>query len=191
MRYETEMMRAILTNPKAQEIIDYVSRIYGESYVGLWLFQVIGTALGNVSNISDELLKETNPVTATLLLSYWEAMYGIPEDPTLSTDQRRLRIIARMQNTGACTPDRLATAVSAALGGASVEVIERTGQNQFRVNIRTVVDSIVPAVAVIERMKPAHLIYTMQVATQTVTETEIKMAIALIQAEINRVEVQE
>ena len=110
--------------------------------------------------------------------------------PSLTTEQRRLRIIAKMQNTGACTPQRLATAVSAALGGAQVEVTERTGVNQFTVNIRTVVDSIVPAVAVIERMKPAHLIYVLQVATQTVSQTEIDMAIALIQAEINRVEVQ-
>lgn len=190
MRYETEMMRQILTNPKAQEIIDYVSRIYGDSYVGLWLFQAIGTALGNVSDISDELRNETNPVTADLLLNFWEGEYGIPEDPSLTTEQRRLRIIAKMQNTGACTPQRLATAVSAALGGAQVEVTERTGVNQFTVNIRTVVDSIVPAVAVIERMKPAHLIYVLQVATQTVSQTEIDMAIALIQAEINRVEVQ-
>ena len=46
MRYQTELMRSILTNETAQKIIDYISPIYGDSYVGLWLFQAIGTALG-------------------------------------------------------------------------------------------------------------------------------------------------
>lgn len=182
-------MRKILTSPKAQEIIDYVSRIYGESYVGLWFFQVIGTQLGSVENIADQLRYETNPATADLLLSYWENAYGIPADPSLTVQQRRLRIIAKTQNRGPCTPERLATAISAALGGVEVDITELTGQNQFTVNIRDVVPSIVPAVAVIERMKPAHLIYELQVSTQTVAEADIKIAIAMTRTLINTVEV--
>lgn len=191
MRYETAMMRAILTNSKAQEIIDYVSRIYGESYVGLWLFQVIGTELGTLCDIADELRYETTPATANLLLSYWENYYGIPEDSSLTVEQRQLRLIVKTQDRGPCTPERMATAVSSALGGVQVDVVERTGKNQFTVNIRQNVPSLAPAIAVIERMKPAHLIYTVQVATQTVSNAELMTAIAMARAEINRVEVQQ
>ena len=73
MRYQTELMRSILTDETAQKIIDYVSPIYGDSYVGLWLFQAIGTVLGELRNIAEKLRHETTPATADLLLDYWEA----------------------------------------------------------------------------------------------------------------------
>lgn len=128
MNYQTELMNEILTNKKAQEIIDYVSQIYGQSYVGLWLFQAIGTVLGQVCDLSGQLRYETSPATATMLLSYWEREYNLPNDPTLTTEQRRTRIITSVRSRGACTPERLEAAVSKALGGAPVEIFERTGQ---------------------------------------------------------------
>lgn len=189
MKNQTELMRAILTNKKAQEIIDYVSPIYGNSYVALWIYQAIGTVLGEVCDIAEQLMNETNPATADLLLDYWEDHYGISRDSSLTKEQRRIRIIAKTQSRGSCNPSRLATAVSAALGGVPVEITENVAKNTFLVNIREVVDSINPAVAVLERMKPAHLIYQIQVATQTVTATEIKTAIAVTRAENYHVEV--
>ena len=175
MNYQTELMKEILTNEKAQEIIDYVSQVYGSSYVGLWLFQAIGTVLGQVYDLSSELRYETSPATATMLLSYWEGEYNLPADPTLTAAQRRARIITAMRSKGACTPERLASAISSALGGVTVEVYERTGVNQFTVSIRTAVKSLQPAIDVINRMKPAHLIYEIHGVTEENVE-EIKTA---------------
>ena len=189
MRYQTELMRSILTNWKAQEIIDYVSPIYGNSYVGLWIFQAIGVALGEICTIADQLRYETNVSTADLLIEYWEREYGIAPDPSLTIEQRRAKIIAKMHSRGPANPARLCAAVSAALGGVKVDIKENVAKNTFLVNIREAVDSINPAVAVIERMKPAHLIYRIQVATQTVSDADLKVAIALTHAEQYRVEV--
>lgn len=191
MRYRTELMQQILTNPKAQEIIDYVSRIYGESYVGLWMYQAIGTVLDKLYQTSEQMMSETSPVTADILLKSFENEYNIPVDTSLTLEQRRGQLLAMLQSRGSCTPSRLAKAVSSVLGGVRVDVTERTGKNRFTVNIREVVPSIVPAVAVIEQMKPAHLIYVLQVATQTVAEADIKIAIALARAETYIVEVQQ
>ena len=123
-------------------------------------------------------------------MSYWEQQYGIPENSSLTIDQRRAILIAKIQDRGPINPTRLAAAISAALGGVQVDITERTGQNKFKVNIREVVPSILPAVAVIEQKKPAHLIYDIQVATQTVAEADIQIAIAMTRAELFRVEVQ-
>lgn len=191
MRYQTELMRSILTNEKAQEIIDYVSPIYGDSYVGLWLFQAIGTVLGEVCTIAEQLRYETNPTTADLLLDYWERKYGITPDPSLTKELRRARILAKTQSQGPVNPARLSAAVSAALGGVEVDITENVEQNTFLVNIREYVESIVPAVAVIERMKPAHLVYKIRVATQTIAEADLRIAIAVTHAEQYRVEVQQ
>ena len=184
MNYRTKLMEEILTNEKAQEIIDFVSQIYGNSYVGLWLYQAIGSVLGPVSDLSNELLLETNPTTTTLLISYWEQQYGIQGDPTMTIEQRRNAVIAAMSSKSACNPARLANAISAALGGAPVEILENTGQNKFTVNIRQAVKSYAPAIAVIEEMKPAHLIYSIQGVTQESADANINTALAMTRADL-------
>lgn len=187
MNYQTELMQKILTNSKAQEIIDYVSQIYGDSYVGLWFFQAIGSVLEPVCDLAEQLMHETSPSTTTLLITYYENEYGIQGDPTMTIEQRRNVVIAAMRSKGACTPARLADAVSAALGGAPVEVLENTGKNQFTVNVRAVVPSYAPAIAVIERMKPAHLIYTIQGVSQNEASTDIEIGTATTLAELYKI----
>lgn len=190
MRYRTELMEKILTSEKAQEMIDFVSPIYGNSYVALWIFQAVGTILDEVYSIAERLRYEANPSTSELLLSYWEKHYKIPIDNSLITQQRQLRLSSKIQSRGPCNPQKLAAAVSVALGGAKVEITENVAKNTFLVNIRDVVYDPTPAVAVLERMKPAHLIYQMQVATQMVADADLKVAIAMTHAEMNRVDVQ-
>ena len=189
MKYQTEMMRSILTNEKAQEIIGYVSSIYGNSYVGLWIYQAIGTVLDEVCKIAEQLRNETNPASAELLLDLWEDHYGIPRDRSLTTAQRQIRIIAKTQTRGPCNPVKVANAVSAALGGARVKITENIAKNTFRVDIMDSVDSIIPALAVLERMAPAHLIYQVRVANQAESAVDIKTAVAMTYSEHYRVEV--
>lgn len=189
MRRPTYLMQEILTDAAARKIIDWVSPIYGNSYVGLWIYQAIGVVLSELDAIAEQLQCETTPASADLLLDYWEKHYGLPQDSSLTKEQRRKRILAKKQSRGPCNPQRLIDSVSAVLGGVEVDITENIGPNKFLVNVREVVPSIVPAVAVIERMKPAHLIYEIRVATQTVSDAEIKAAVAMTHAEIYRVEV--
>lgn len=187
MRYQTELMKEILTNEKAQEIINYVTYKYGNSYVGLWIFQVMGIVLGEVYDMAQQLRYETVPATSDLLLEMWEKHYKIATDSTLSKEQRQLNLATKTSYRGPCNPARLEKAISSALGGAKVEITENIAKNTFLVNIREVVGDIKPAVSVLERMKPSHLIYRMQVATQMVAEADLKVAIAITHAEMNTV----
>ena len=193
MKNQTELMRSILTSKKAQEIIDYVSPIYGDSYVGLWLFQAIGTALDELCTIAEQLRHETSLDTADLLMEYWCEMYGRTYTELLGPDFARAMIY--LSNMGflfggsPASPYGIEYAVSNALGGVEVEVVENVAKNTFLVNIRDSVDSILPAIAVLERLKPAHLIYQIQMASQIVSDADIKVAIAVTHAEQFRVEV--
>lgn len=184
MRNPTELMRSILTNETAKRIIDYVSPIYGNSYAGLWLFQAIGVALSDPCTISNSLLLETNPMTSTLLLDYWEAHYGLEKNPALTTEQRRNRIITKIRTRGACNPAKLAAAISSAMGGVEVDITENAAQNTFLVNIRENVSSFDEAVKVIERMKPAHLIYEVRYLPKSNPTVDIKTAVALTHGEM-------
>lgn len=189
MRKPTELMRSILKNEMAQRIIDFVSPIYGNSYVGLWIYEVIGIVLSEVYDISDKLRYETNASTTELLIDYWENQYGIPKDSSLTLEQRRYRLLVKKRNGGPCNPKRLSDDVSAALNGAEVDITENVSQNTFRVNIHDVVPSYAPAVAVIERRKPAHLIY--RVKSCAVTDVEIKFAVAMTHSEQYEIRVEE
>ena len=188
MRYQTELMRSILTNETAQEIIDYVAQRYGNSYVALWIYQAMGIILGEIYDIANQLRYETTPATAKLLLDEWEAHYGLPTDNSLTTEQRQLRLIAKASSRGPCNPARLEANISAALGGIGVEIVENVAKNTFLVNIREAVNDFTPAVAVLERMKPSHLIYRLQIATQMVSTADLKVAIAATVVERHKVE---
>ena len=159
MRYKTELMKSILTNKKAKEIIDYVSPIYGEAYVGLWIFQAIGTVLDDICDKAEALRYETVPGSSDLLLSLWEDHYGLPRDSSLTKEQRQKRLTAYIAAGGPCNPHVLSDAVSAALNGVDVDITENISKNTFQVNLRSPVKDYTPAVTELDLRKPAHLIY--------------------------------
>lgn len=189
MKYETELMRSILTNPKAQEMVDYISPIYGNSYVALWILQAAGTIMGEVYNVAEQLKYETNPATSSLLLDYFERQYAIPMDTSLTKEQRRERIIGKIQFRGPCNPVRLGNSISGALGGVPVDIIENTAKNTFLVQIWDVVPSLKPAISVLESRKPAHLIYKIKVTSQATAQTKIKIATAMTHVQRFKVDV--
>lgn len=188
MRYQTDLMRSILTSKTAQRMIDFVSPIYGNSYVGLWILQAQGTILDFDCQLAEALRYETNPITATLLLDQWEEHYRLPRGTGLTVEQRRARLAAKLQTRGACNPAKLSAAVSAALGGVEVEVIENVSKNKFRVAVLEAVDSLEAAIPVIERMKPAHLIYDIEIEIRAVPTADIKAAAAVTYAEMYSVQ---
>lgn len=186
MRNPTEMMNQILTSPSAQKMIDYVSPVYGNSYVGLWIFQAMGTIIDPAVDYATALRKEANPITSVLLLDLWEQHYAIPTDSSLTTEQRQARLEAKIQSRGPCNPVRLAAFASSVMNGAKVEIDENVGPNTFEVIIREPVDDIKPAIPVIERKKPAHLIYRMR--SELDTESELVIAAAMTHAENHTLE---
>ena len=182
-------MRSILTDKTAQEIIDWVTPVYGNSYVGLWMFQAIGTLIGEVRSICEALMYETSPATATLLLDQWEDQYGLPRDSSLTIEQRRARILQKRLYNGPCNPTTLAMAVSNALGGVPVTINENVARNTFLVVLGEEVEDHAPAIAVLDRMKPAHLNYEIRTVTGVPYTAAVGVGIAATQCEIIEVEV--
>jgi uncharacterized UPF0146 family protein len=189
MRNPTELMRSILTDPTAQEIIDYIPPVYGDSYVAIHIIQAIGKVLGEVRKICDDLMYETTPATSALLLDYWEDQYAIPRDSSLTIEQRRARIVQKRLARGPCNPAVLAAAVSSTLGGIRVDINERVAKNTFEVLLYEQVNDLSPAIAVLDRLKPAHLIYEIRIMAPTVITAEINVGAAVTYSEKFNVEV--
>lgn len=157
MRNKTELMENILQSEMAQKIIDYITPKYGASYVGLWLLEVIGGAMGEVDGFARKLKRETNPGTAELLLDLWEKHYALPQDSTLTKEQRQRNLVNKVQTRAPFNPAKMEQILSNALGGAKVEITENVGKNTFSVMFQGGGLSTEPAISLIEKMKPAHL----------------------------------
>lgn len=184
MNQPTEMMRNILKNEIAQQIIDYVSPIYGESYVALWLYEAIGVALSEVCVLAEKLRDETNPMTTELLMDYWENEYKLHRNSSLTMEQRRDRLIHKIRDRAPGNPKRLAESVSGVLG-VPVEIEERVAKNTFRVKIMgsvTDFDKLLHAIEVLDKKKPAHLIYELGAHTP-IEEADLNMVVATTEVE--------
>lgn len=158
--YKTELTEKILQSPMAQKAIQQVSPIYGEAYVVLWLYQVIGMVLDDMAEWTESLEQQVVPQTATWSLPYWEDQYKIYADPSWSIERRRQNIINKCRTRAPMNPYRLAGIASVA-AGADARIEEHTGKNKFTVYISAKEDLVDEEFVrkEINAAKPAHLIY--------------------------------
>lgn len=159
MIYESETIRAILTSPAGRRMLDAISPIYGDAAHFLRILNAIGGQLDELCAWSEQMWSEIVPQTATWSLPLWEAEYAIEPNEALTAAQRRDRLLARMKKNTAMNRYRLEQILSS-FTGARVVIRERTGKNQFSVFVQTPgFDREAELVRLIERFKPAHLIY--------------------------------
>lgn len=111
-------------------------------------------------NIRD-LIKQAFIVTATWGLIYWEEMYGITTNLTLSYEQRREVIIARMRGQGTTTKAMIQQTAEAFSGG-EVDVIEDNSAHVFIIRFvgtKGIPRNMSAFVNMLDDIKPAHLAY--------------------------------
>lgn len=178
--YSTELMNKILTSDEAKKIVRFISPIYGNSYVGLWLLQVIGAELDDMKKWSEELREQTSPYTATWGLYLWEQEYNVTPDPEWTIEQRRQAVVGKIKNKAPMNPAKMAELASA-LAGVPVDIIENTGKNKFSVCVRKFipVEKFAAAKELIDRAKPAHLIYDINIAETRDVQTDFYLGVGV------------
>lgn len=167
LHHSTELAEKILTSDSARQMYNYVSPIYGNSYVGLWMFQVVGLELDRMMGYFEELPTQLNPATTTWLLPLWEERYGITPEADWTIERRREAVISKRKLNAPITPEKLGDMLSA-LAGVLVEVIENTGKNKFSVYVRDNIpaEKFAGAKEFTDEAKPAHLIYDIEIAAR-------------------------
>lgn len=185
--YKTELMEEILTSPMAQKIIQLVSPIYGEAYTVLWLYQAIGTVLDKMDEWTGSLQDQVLPQTATWSIQYWEELYDIAPDPSLSLEKRRANVLKRCRSKSQINPWRIEQTV-AEVSGYAAEVFENIAKNTFGVIIRGYVRDLTEIEKIIKEMKPAHLIC--QIITAKLYESAVELGIASAMTMHKRYEVE-
>lgn len=151
------------TSESAKRMMSRVSPIYDNSYVGKWLFEVMGMELDTARQLVESLRQQCFIEQATWGLRYWEQRYGLETDETKSIEARRAAVIAKRGRREALTPATL-EALLEEMTGRTVSVTEQNQQYQFTIQIdegETVVDYMA-VITKVNTVKPSHLAYTIE-----------------------------
>lgn len=150
----------ILTTAAADKMLGMISPIYDESYVGLWIMEVIGREYQRLADVVSELPEQMQPETATWLLEFWEQRYGITPPATATLEERRRKLLAARSTPSPFTPAALQRYIQQLIRRQS-EVLDHIGPYTFGVYI-TASDSMdsadIEAInTCIKRHKPSHM----------------------------------
>ncbi len=88
------LRETIITSETANRMLDRVSPIYDNSYVGLWMFEAIGREYDKAWYIVRTLPDQLFPETVTWAIELWERRYGITPQPSQTLEERRAAILA-------------------------------------------------------------------------------------------------
>ena len=168
MKYTSKLMQEIIKSEEAKKILDYVSPIYENSYLGLWLFEVIGQELDDLNQVVDSFEQQVVPQTATWALQYFEAQYGIPTNESLPIQQRRDAIILKIKTRAPMNPAKMADIIKTAIG-ADVRIEENVAKNTFAIIVSDTPNETekMKIREVVDKSKPAHLIYRIEFEQHT------------------------
>jgi len=110
------------------------SGYYDKSYVGKWLFQVMGLEMEDSRSKTEELISQAFPETATWGLRYHEEKYGIAVREDLVYEERRNLIFKARDSKFPMTPYRMELILSK-LTGREIYIDDSKAVNQFEVQI--------------------------------------------------------
>ena len=146
------------TSPAAKRMMKTVSPVYDKSYVGKWIFQVMGMEVDEAWVFFEELRLQAFPETATWGIIYWEQRYHIVPDESLTIEERRRRVIIKRGKRSPMNPARIEQFTMDVTGRQAV-VTEHNEEYVFLISIlpgESEVDYS-ELIRTIRSMKPSHL----------------------------------
>ena len=145
------------TSPSAIKMMSRISPIYVHSYVGKWIFEVMGVEIDGARLRFEELRLQAFPETATWGIRYWEQKYGIPVNESLDLETRRKNVIIKRGIRSPMNPARIEQ-ILGDMCGRQVEVTENVAPYAFQVTVYAG-DTTVDFGAIFQRLrriKPSH-----------------------------------
>ena len=153
----------IIQSQSAGRMINAISPIYNQSYVGLWLQEAMGREYDALWSVMNMLSAQLFPETATWGIGLWEQRYHLDQDERLPLSKRRRAIKEKIVSRGPFTPARITALIKAVLGMDSY-VLENTAAHTFTIFINTTTASEHVVRNVLDELKPAHMSYEIRYA---------------------------
>ena len=153
----------MIASAKGKRFLEYISPIYEQSIIMQAIMEAVGTEWDDIGRLTDEVFAQLFPQTATWGIVYWEMLLKIPVNKGLPIEQRRARVLARMQTRWPMTKERMEQLVRTFSQDKQAFIREFFDQYRFEVlfSLTQSVD-LGTVYEVIEEAKPAHLGYSME-----------------------------
>ena len=145
------------TNETALRMMERISPIYDRSYVGKWIFEIMGMEMGEARAYFEELRQQPFPERTTWAIGYWERRYAITPKPTDDLETRRRNIIMKRGARLPMNPARMEQIIDGLTGGTST-VTENVDDYTFRVTINgmAIGKNLSNVIHTIKKNKPSH-----------------------------------
>ena len=122
------------TSTSAVRMMSRISPIYGKSYVGKWIFQVMGMEVDDIRLRYGELKDQAFPETATWGLPYWEQRYAITPTAGQTIEERRRAILTKRNTREPFNPVKVEQIIRT-MTGCTAHVTEDVAPYTFKVEI--------------------------------------------------------
>lgn len=171
------------TNEVARRLLTYVTRgWYDKSYVGKWIFEVIGQELDMAIKRVEELQNQAFLEKADWGLYFHELMYGIPMNIDDIEERRRTILKYRDKSIKSpMNPYRLENVILSTFGLAS-SAIEQPEQYKFLLKIDwgkvpADLEFIYELLKLVDSIKPSHIGYTVQLNMSEKSKISVGFAV--------------
>lgn len=153
------------SNETALKMLGTVSNgFYDDSYIGKWLFQVMGLEMEDARRIVEELPYQAFPETATWGLRYHEQKYNLPVRENLPYEERRKYIFQKRDTRTPMNPYRMEVILGSILG-RKVHVDDESGSaNTFMVKVEPGDNAadVSAAIQKLKAVKQSHVAFTVR-----------------------------
>lgn len=120
------------TSNSARKMLSYVSDgFYDESYVGKWIYQVMGLEYDKALEMVEDLPAQFFPETATWGLMYHEIKWGLPVRENLTYEERRKRIYQKRDYRAPMTPYRMEKYLEKMMTGFEVHIADASDLGEY------------------------------------------------------------
>lgn len=168
------------TSESAKRMLGYVTAgWYDKSYVGKWIYQVIGAEHDRLGDVIGSLVYQRFIDTATWGLRYWEELYGLPIREDLPCDDRRERIRHRRDICGSINPARMEQIVYSYMG-LSGKVEEYVKPYTFSIRFEGEQQyDFLRLIQLVRKHKQAHMSFEINVDCKTHMHERVGLAYVL------------
>ncbi|WP_142976010.1 YmfQ family protein [Clostridium botulinum] len=124
----------MITSPKGKEMIKQITPMYQDSKIEKAIYQAIGNEFDNAEYLINELLLQLFPQTATWGLVLWEQRVGLNTNLSETLEQRRRKVITKLQTRYPITPLAMANILKS-YTGADINIVENVSPYTFKIKL--------------------------------------------------------
>lgn len=162
----------------AKRMMSYLTQnFYDNSYVGKWIFEVIGQEWDMVKEIFDSFPEQGFPQTCSWSLKYFEQKFGLEGKGTF--EERKQALLQKITIFAPFTPAKIKQCIEALTGinMDRIQVLEYPKEFRFEIRVGLIENDnadLINAKKYISVIKPAHLIMLLILEIILLCEIRIK-----------------